>query len=343
MPPHLHKRKGRKIWEIVEGRKRTSTGTMRKVLAEMVLEEYYLRGRGIAVNSHEPIKAHIEPYLRQCEKFNKPSTVDDKRRTLRFFSAYCGTVQPVACTGNTVESYLLSRVSHRSKKEISAERWNSERQIISNFFRWLQKERLVSHNPGPEVEKKKVVKSKIPKVLTLLEEKKLLRWCNKNSPELYRMAIVVGNTGIRVRELANLQWPDVSGPSLTITAKEGWAPKDYEERSIPLSTPARAAIVRQRRGSISRWVFPKDDGERYGRGLDIRMVRAFRRAGLVSGGFHRLRHTYATRAIEAGMDLETLRVIMGHADTKTLTKYSHVSPEHIKKQADLVKFGVAWI
>jgi site-specific recombinase XerD len=69
------------------------------------------------------------------------------------------------------------------------------------------------------------------------------------------------------------------------------------------------------------------------------MIRAFKKAGLGSGGFHRLRHTYATRAIEAGMDVETLRKIMGHSETRTLQKYMHVSPEHVARQAALVKFG----
>jgi site-specific recombinase XerC len=48
---------------------------------------------------------------------------------------------------------------------------------------------------------------------------------------------------------------------------------------------------------------------------------------------------FATRFIEAGGDLETLRKLMGHADTKTLGKYLHVSPEHVRKQAGLVRFG----
>jgi integrase len=339
MPAHLHKRKGRRYWEIVEGRKRISTGTTRRVLAERVLHDYYLRGKGIAVNSHETLESYLESYLGHSERFNKPATVDDKRRTLEYFCAAIGGIPVAACSSRNVYDYLSNRRGARSKKEISAERWNSERQIISNVFKWLQAQKLCDHNPAKEIQKKKIVRNKIPKSLSLVEEKKLLRWCRRNDPELFRMAILVGNTAIRVRELAYLQWPDVAGDSLNVTAKEDWKPKDYEERSIPMSALVKAVIVRQRRTAVSRWVFPREDGERYGRGLDLRMVRAFKKAGLGSGGFHRLRHTYATRAIEAGMKVEALRVIMGHSDTKTLQKYMHVSPEHIKKQAGLVKFG----
>jgi len=280
----------------VEGRKRISTGTTRRVLAERALENYYLRGKGIAVNSHEPIENYIELYLNDCQEFNKASTLDDKRRTLRFFVEQRERGAGVGyCTQQTVISYLKSRRSDRSKLAISAERWNSERQILSNFFKWLQKQKLIDHNPASEVGKKKVVKSKIPKSLSRAEEKKLLRWCRRNDPELMRMAILDIDTGIRVRELAYLQWPDVAGDSLHVTAKEGWKPKDHEERSIPMSPLGRAVIVRQKRTAMSRWVFPRSDGERYGRGLDLRMCRAFKKAGLGSGGFHRLRHNFAKR------------------------------------------------
>ena len=340
MPPHLHKRKGRKFWEIVEGRKRTSTGTTKRVLAEKALERYYLTGKGITVNSHEPISNYIPRYLEDSERVNKASTIDDKRRTLEFFLNYRGDFGPAAITSDHVLTYLKDRRGTLSKKPISAERWNSERQILGNFFRWLQKQKLIEYNPAEEVEQKKVVRSKIPKSLNRGEEKKLLKWCRKHDLELYRMAIVVGNTGIRVRELANLYCADVEGPTVNITAKEGWEPKDYEERAIPKSQLVTAVIKRQLRTSGSRWLFPRSDGERYGRGIDLRMCRAFKKAGLGSGGFHRVRHTFATRAMERGMDIETLRRLMGHADTKTLQKYLHVSPEHIKKQAALVKFGV---
>jgi site-specific recombinase XerD len=284
------------------------------------------------------VGSYVEGYIRNSMGFNKSSTVDDKNRTLSYFVKYVEPRNPAQCTGDIILAYLKDRRGAISTKPISAERWNSERQIISNFFKWLQGQKLIDHNPAQEVRKQKVVRNKIPKCLTRQDEKRLLRWCRSKDPELFRMAVVVGNTGIRVRELANLSWTDI-GETLNITAKPGWSPKDYEERSIPLSAIAKAVLGRQHRTALSMWVFPRSDGERYGRGLDLRMVRAFKKAGLGSGGFHRLRHTFATRFMEAGGEPEALRRILGHADLKTLGKYLHVSPEHIKRQASLVKFG----
>jgi site-specific recombinase XerD len=324
---------------MVNGRQRISTGQTSQILAKKVLEAHYLRGWGIQTNSRESVGSYVNKYVKSCGDFNKSTTIEDKRRTLRFFVAYTGELGVNACSTERICDYLSDRRGARSKEPISAERWNSERQIISNFFKWLQKQGHIDHNPAAEVRKQKVVRNKIPKSLTRQEEKQLLAWCRKHDPELFRMCIIVGNSGVRVRELANLTWGDIGGDVLRVTAKPGWSPKDYEERSIPLSQMARTVLERQHRTALSVWVFPRSDGERYGRGLDLRMVRAFKKAGLGAGGFHRLRHTFATRFIEAGGDARTLQMILGHSSLHTTDKYLHVSPEHVKKQAGLVRFG----
>lgn len=270
-------------------------------------------------------------YVAESRKFNKPTTVDDKKRTLKLFAAHVGDCSVASVTPGAVMSYLSGR-------EISAERWNTERQVLGNFFRFAGLE----PNPCAEVRKQKVVRSKIPKALDSDREEKLLSCLKENDPELWRMAIVAGNTGIRVRELANLTWADIDldGLELRVTAKSDWTPKDYEERAIPLNSAAWYALKRQRvERSAKGYVFARLDGQKYGRGLDLRMVRAFKKAGLGPGGFHSLRHTYATRAMESGMDPESLRKILGHSDTKTVMKYLHVSSDHIRRAAERVKFG----
>lgn len=119
-----------------------------------------------------------------------------------------------------------------------------------------------------------------------------------------------------------------------VTAKpaEGWVPKDYEERAVPLNQMATKVLKMQEAESMgSPHVFPRSDGGRYGRGLDLRISRYFKKAGVRSGGLHSLRHTYATRAIESGMDPESLRILLGHSDLKTTMKYLHVSDSHVRK------------
>ena len=107
----------------------------------------------------------------------------------------------------------------------------TERQILSSFFRWLIQEKVLATNPALLVPKQKIVRSKIPKCL---------------DPEHEEPALLVGNAGIRVRELANLTKVDINLRTelLHVTAKPDWTPKDYEERSIHLNRRARAAVRR---------------------------------------------------------------------------------------------------
>lgn len=66
--------------------------------------------------------------------------------------------------------------------------------------------------------------------------------------------------------------------------------------------------------------------------------RVVKRANVEYANFHSTRHTFATRALENGMDIKVLSAILGHAQTSTtLNKYGHALPEHVKISMDKMK------
>jgi integrase len=217
--------------------------------------------------------------------------------------------------------YLDSRIASRSKEQISAERFNTERQVLNSFFNYLIAEKVMKENPAKEIQKKKIVRNQTPKSLARDVEKALDNWLAENSDELLRVKTVAINTGLRARELVNLTWPDIDFDKsiLYVTAKRDWVPKDYEERAIPLNKTAVAALREHKikRVILGRYVFSRQDGRKYGRGLDLNMVRAFKAGGVGSGGLHSLRHTFATRYLEAGGNVKDLQRLLGHSDLKT--------------------------
>lgn len=333
MPPHIVRKPGRPNWYVRDGRLEFSTDTPKKGLAQEICDDYFRKKVGVYHAPNRALSHFIPKYLEHCKRINKPSTIEDKTRTLGLFREFAKDALVRGIRAEHIDGFL----THRG---LSEERWNTDRQTLSAFFRWLE----VEPNPCRKVIKKKIVHSKIPKSLDDAELAKILNWAKENDPEAWRVCIVAGNTGLRAAELTNLMWTDIDWKNnrVHVTAKGGWKPKDYEERAIPLNSLAKAALAQQRMetGIFTGYVFPRADGKRYGRGLSVWIQRrVFRKAGMASGGVHRLRHTYATRLAESGADLETIRKLLGHSNLETTQRYLHVSDRHVAAQAKRVRVG----
>ena len=337
----LYKRKGSANYYLRQGDTLISLGTARKAFALQLLEEYQVKRLGVYRVVHKRASDFFEPYLTRCKKYNKATTIEDKKRTLEFFKKQASDPWLREVNKKLVSDYLDSRIASRSKVAISNERFNTERQVLNNFFNYLIVEKVLKENPAKEIEKKKIVRNKEPKSLPRDIEKKLDKWLTENNAELLWVKTVAINTGLRARELAYLTWPDIDFEKsiLHVTAKSDWSPKDYEERAIPLNRAALTALkeYKVKRAVLGRYAFSRQDGRKYGRGLDLAMVRAFKEAGLGSGGLHALRHTFATRYIEAGGNIKDLQKLMGHSDLKTTQRYLHADEEQMKKIVERMK------
>jgi integrase len=352
----LYRRKGSKNWYLRQGNTLISLKTSRKGHALQLLEEYQAKKLGICRVPHKRVSYFFEPYLTHCKKYNKASTIDDKQRTLGFFKEQTGDPWLKRVDKKTIVDYLDSRVGQRSKVQISTERFNSERQILSNFFNYLINEKTFKENPVTGIEKKKIVRNKKPKSLSRTDEaivdawlrgerhdiqiegKKLKGVSLEQRQELMVLKTIAINSGLRAQELVNLWWPDIDWdrPVLRVTEKPDWKPKDYEEREVPLNRAALVALREHklRRVVMGKYVFCRQDGRKYGRGLDLAMCRAFKLAGLGSGGLHNLRHTFATRYLDAGGNLKDLQKLLGHSDLKTTQRYLHADDEQMRKTVE---------
>ena len=240
-----------------------------------LLEEDLAKRLGIYRVPHKKASAFFEPYLAHCRKDNKASTIEDKERPLGYFKEQAGDPWLREVSAKMIQGYLDSRVGHRSKAEISTERFNGERQILNNFFNYLIKEKVFKENPVTGIQKKKIVRNKRPKSLSRVDEaildsrmrgaredqrkedgKKLKGISLEARQELMVVKTVTINSGLRSAELTNLCWPDADfdRPILAVTEKPDWKPKDYEEREIPLN---RAAVSALREHKLRRVVMGK--------------------------------------------------------------------------------------
>ena len=148
-------------------------------------------------------------------------------------------------------------------------------------------------------------------------------------------------TGLRIGELLGLEWQDVDmEKGILHIQKTVYREKNAEgewqlfvdrpktaasERMVPLPGYLAEDLRIYRRGARSGFVIENKKAERMSiRSYQYLFERLTGKAGVRKLNFHALRHTFATRALESGMDIKTLSELMGHKNaTITLNRYAH--------------------
>lgn len=159
-------------------------------------------------------------------------------------------------------------------------------------------------------------------------------------------------TGLRLGELLALTWKDIDFTASTLTVDKTSAfykgtdgkytihisrPKtESSVRVIPVPKPVMQELKRIYRKSKSEYVITTNKGGRVtNRSYQTTYAKVLKRAGVKYRNFHVLRHTFATRALECGMDIKTLSEIMGHkSPAVTLNRYAHSLMETKRKMMD---------
>jgi integrase/recombinase XerD len=173
---------------------------------------------------------------------------------------------------------------------------------------------------------------KLPVVLSPEEVTRLI----EAAPNLLHRTIlmVLYGTGIRRTEASLLKVSDINSERMVIHVHQG---KGSRDRDVPM-TPKLLDILRE----YWRWkrpkvyLFPSTSGHR---GVEhpisdktvwYAVTEAGKRAGIQKRiGPHTLRHSFATNLMEAGTDLRTIQLLMGHAHLEDTTVYLHLSQRHL--------------
>ena len=168
--------------------------------------------------------------------------------------------------------------------------------------------------------------------LTLEEELRLL----DSSPAWLREIISFAlNTGMRQNEILSLCWPEVDFIRRSVTLL---LTKNMEKRTIPLNHAALDLLNSKGRGRrISGYVFTSSvDTKIQARNLLRAFYVARKKAGLEDVRFHDLRHTFATRLVQAGVELYVVKELLGHKTLKMTTRYAHHYPESLRHGVDIL-------
>jgi site-specific recombinase XerD len=199
------------------------------------------------------------------------------------------------------------------------------------FVRTLKRHEFRQDLPYPKKRRK------LPSILSLEEVGQLIDAAG-NLKQRAILMILYG-TGMRRAEVARLKVSHVDSKRMVIRVECG---KGGHDRDLPLS-PALLETLREywRWKKPGIYLFPSDEGHH---GKDHPMsertvwyvcTQAAQYAGLKKHVTpHTLRHSWATHLLEAGTDLRTIQMLLGHGDLETTAKYLHLSQRHLQAVAN---------
>jgi integrase len=145
------------------------------------------------------------------------------------------------------------------------------------------------------------------------------------------MILLSINTGMRRGELFSLKWENVNFEQALLTIEGSYA-KSGKTRHIPLNTEAlRTLKVWRKQTNTIDLVFPSKDGKRFDT-VKTGWSSILELAGIKNFRWHDMRHHFASKLVMAGVDLNTVRELLGHAEMTMTLRYAHLAPEH-KAQA----------
>ncbi len=216
-------------------------------------------------------------------------------------------------------------------------------QVISSAMDFAVAQKIIIENPCKAVELPKVEKQEMR---TIPAEQLQAFLTEAKASGVYEMYYIELSTGLRRGELLGLKWSDIDWNNAVITVRRQIVRINGEITEAPLKTKnsyrrvsispqAKEVLKQQKAKTNSEYVFPSPTGGPISPdSVNNMLKRVLARAGIPKVRFHDLRHTFATIALQNGVDIKTVSSILGHFSAGfTLDTYAHVTTAAQKEAA----------
>jgi site-specific recombinase XerD len=278
----------------------------------------------------------------------RPLTIAAYRAALRQFEAYVSVrldaLAPDRVTAVQVLAYLEHLRTERGNGDASLNRTAT---ILKNFYRAMvaMGHLLPQANPMAQFPRLKPPSRKLPVVLSAEEVERLLTAPPADTVLGVRDGAILHllyGTGIRASECAGLLEEDVDLDERLVRVRG----KGGHERSVPLNgrvAEALAAYRRQRGGVTTprEPFFQSLRGRGMSRGAVYERVKKYARQARIPKRVspHKLRHTFATHLVKRGVDVVTIRDLLGHRLITSTQVYLHVTARDLREAVDRHPIG----
>lgn len=209
--------------------------------------------------------------------------------------------------------------------------------VLKNGLAQAARQDLLKKNPTLNIDLPKLEKQRV-RAFSIEQQKKIKNIVRKD--EKYLPIILALETGMRIGEISALRWTDIDFSEKTIhiqrtlqrlqvdkgkTAIVEGTPKTFQSgRILPLSKQLESYLMEIKQTSKSSFVVSLTDSCTEPRTITYRFKKLLEQLDITQLPFHALRHTFATRCLELGVNIATISSMLGHTSTKmTLDVYTN--------------------
>jgi integrase len=257
------------------------------------------------------LKDFAERYM-EYAKTNKRSWLRDEQ-LLKPLKEYLNPESQLAdITPPEIEGYKVHR-----RRKVSGATVNRELALLKHMFNLaIDWDMYTGSNPLRKVKYFQEINTGF-RVLKPDEETRLLR---NATPAIQDIVLYALNTGSRIGEIFSLRWQDVDLDQGMINS---FSHKTQKIRIVPINAEVRRILEFWKLGRKNEYVFyNQKTGERFV-DLDAGLELACKKAEIEGVTWHTLRHTFASRLLERGADIITVKELLGHSTVTVTMRYTH--------------------
>ena len=294
---------------------------------DQTVTSYEIQKKETALTLISGLPPVVDLYLasKSVENLSDGSVYQYRQKLVNFFGKICKPIDEI--TSNDIRMYLYD---YKRDNQVSDSTLDGTRRVLNCFFSWLVLNDYLVRNPVAKIPKiKHQQKERTPLTSYELEE---LRW---SCDDIRQKAIVdfLFSTGCRVSECVDVQLSDIDWTNRSVVIRHG---KGDKLRKVFFNAESEL--------TLRRYLATRDDATPYlfvskraphtqlgTRAMQLIIKDARIRSQITNHCTpHTLRHTFATHGIHAGIPLEQLQALMGHAKPETTLIYAKLDTSDLQ-------------
>jgi integrase len=311
---------GRRIRETIGSCRKVAETVLHKRLTEVAENKFLDIRREENIKFKELAEAYMERHAKPYKKgWERSDAVNVRQLVETFGEMRICDIKPLK---------ILDYMSQRSKV-VAPATVNREMACFKCIFNKCIEWEMIRDNPAKRIRIFKLNNKRV----RYLEKDEITTLLRNSSDKLKNIITFAISTGMRKGEIQGMRWKDIDFKNNVITLP---ITKNGEVRHVPICTNVKDILLNMKERSTSTVVFcDEETGESYN--FRKSFETALRKSNIKDFHWHDLRHTFASHLVMAGIDLNTVRELLGHKSLEMTLRYAHLSADHKMRAVQLLE------